>query len=376
MGGGGGKGKGGTGGTITPPPGMMSTAENLGNIGAYESQFLNQPYSLGNWAMNYATGGQGPQATQNPTGPGPQTGWFSQDVSGIEPSAFSSGSTVQTYGKGGRENFYTGQPYTGQGGGINPGISVPGGTNLALGPNGPSSGSNPMLPSGSQGAGGFPNLLSQYGQALSTEQQIAGSPAPGTSYADIQNMDTQLQGDINQFGKDWLTPQQNAMINQQTKAAQAQTAQQLGSEGLSGSTMGTELSGELGLAGTAAKGQLQQGNMQLVQNWQKMMMGEQEFGLQDQQQFANLAQQIAASSAGEQSTLWQEGTQGYNLMNTFMNAVTAPYGLQIQDFGDILQAETSVTTENTQAAAQAAASGGSSASSAISSIASIAVAFA
>lgn len=217
-------------------------------------------------------------------------------------------------------------------------------------------------------------------------------------------MESQFQNDITgnkintnpilNFGPDWLTPAQESMINTQTQANQAALEQQMGSQGLTGSTMEKELAGEEALQGTATKGSLEQQNMALglqqqqqltaeqqtqegiVQNWQKMMMGEQEFGLQDQQQFFNLAQAIGSSAAGEQSALWQEGTSGYQLMNTFMNAVTAPYGLQIQDFGDILSAEAQTGSASISANAQEAAAGAGTTGQIISSVAQIAVAFA
>jgi hypothetical protein len=63
-------------------------------------------------------------------------------------------------------------------------------------------------------------------------------------------------------------------------------------------------------------------------------------------------------------------------MNTFMNAVTAPYGLQIQDFGDILQAETGVTEANISAAGQASAAAAQQPGQVLEGSAAIAAAFA
>jgi hypothetical protein len=122
--------------------------------------------------------------------------------------------------------------------------------------------------------------------------------------------------------------------------------------------------------------QIEMQNQSLVQNWQKMMMGEQEFGLQTQQQFFNMAQAITSTAAGEQSTLWQEGTQGYQLMNTFMNAVTAPYGLQIQDFGDILSAEAQTGSASISAQGQAASAAAAQPGQVLEGSAAIAAAFA
>src|SRR5258707_12953144 len=84
---------GGKGGGSAPqaaiPPGMMDTASQLGNIGSFESQFLNYPFSLGNWAMNYATGGQGPQVTSPAGLAGPGTGYFVPSWnSGVMGNAF------------------------------------------------------------------------------------------------------------------------------------------------------------------------------------------------------------------------------------------------------------------------------------------------
>src|SRR5260221_3220263 len=392
---------GGKGGGSAPqaaiPPGMMDTASQLGNIGSYESQFLNYPFSLGNWAMNYATGGQGPQVTSPAGLAGPGTGYFGPSWnSGVMGNAYP-WLNVQTYGT------------TGAGG-------TPGSQSATTwGWSGGTSGG------GGSGPGGFPNLLNTFGGALGGMEQITGMTPPGTSPRSIENyqdtfqgnitnlenqisagqapitlQEQQIQGDIAQFGSNWLNPQQKPMIEQQTKSGQAQIAQNLGAEGLTGSTMAAQLNQEAGLAGTAAKGQLQQGNMQMAQNWQHLFqrgialsqsgqqmalnanqlsltgeLGTTQLGLQAQQQLFDMVKTIGSMSAQEQAGLFTEGTTGYQLMNTFMSAVTAPYSLQLQAFSNILSAETATAQSAASLAAANAQAGSQGLSSGLSALGSI-----
>jgi hypothetical protein len=394
----GGKGKGqGTANQVAIPPGMMTTAENLGNIGSYESQFLNVPYSLGNWASNIATGGTGPQATSPAGTAGPGTGYFGPGINQTTGDQFPY-LDLQNYGSGG------GSGGTGSGTGVGSG-----------GGGGP----NPFTGYSSTGYGtttGLPGWLSNFQSALDTEQNmVAGQGNAPNAYKnasenyredvqDINSLNSSILGNIGQsqnqsnaffnqantmLGPNGITPEQNAWINQSTQAAQEQTAQQFGSEGLSGSTMAAEQAGEIGLQGAAEKGQLQQQNIalqeqeqqiglnqeQLTQNWQnlygKLAVGEQGLDQTDQQMLFNMTSQIGNQSTAEQNTMFDQALQGYGLMGTFMNAVTQPYGLQVQDFGDILGAETAQMQSETglmESENQQASQGSSSLMSGLASI--------
>lgn len=312
---------------IPTPPQLGQIGQNTMNLGSYESQFINEPWSLGNWAMNYATGGTGPQVSMTPGTAGVQTGFFGQ------PGDATSG--IQTYGGGG-----------GAGGGSN---------------------RNPFGggPSGGPGTGNWgwgtglsepnlPGILSGFSAGENAAWNTALTPPPGAqgiqSEIDLANKQVgQADRFTNQlYNKgQWLTPQQEAMINQQTQANEEQVAQTEGTMGLSGSTQAAQLAGETALAGEATKGQLQQGNLQVAQgwqqtaqNWQRMAESFTALGMTEQNQAFNQFTSIAQLSAAEQAQLFQEGTAGYQLMQTFMDAVLKPYGISLQAFNDILQANT------------------------------------
>src|SRR5260221_11904794 len=160
--------------------------------------------------------------------------------------------------------------------------------------------------------------------------------------------------------------------------------------------MAAQLNQEAGLAGTAAKGQLQQGNLQMAQNWQHPFQGDialsqagqqmalnanqlsltgelgtTQLGLQAQQQLFDMVKTIGSMSAQEQAGLFTEGTTGYQLMNTFMSAVTAPYSLQLQAFSNILSAETATAHSAARLAAANAQAGSQGLSSGLSALGSI-----
>ena len=317
-----GKSPGSTAPNISPPPQIGEIGQNTKNLGAYESQFINEPWSLGNWAMNLATGGTGPQVSQTPGTAGVQTGFFGN------PGDSTSG--IQTYSGGGAGG--------GSGSQRNPFGGGPGG---------------PGAPTGSDF--NLPGILGGFSSGENAAWNTATNLYPGTAPSDFANAQTGITNaqaginkDINSVynrGK-WLTPQQEAMINQQTTSNEEQVAQQEGTMGLSGSTQAAQLAGETALAGTATKGQLQQQNMSLVQGWQSLNQGwaklsqsEQGLALGAQQQAFAQFQNIAQLSATEQGQLFQEGTQGYQLMQTFMSSVLQPYGIGLQAFNDQLQAE-------------------------------------
>src|SRR5258708_36495836 len=103
--------KGGGGGSAvapTVPQGLKNAASDLGNIGAYESSFLNEPLSLGNWAMNLATGGWGQQVNPGiPFGGGGNTG-----LGGTQDISMNSNPTI-TYGGGWGTPGDSGNPASG-----------------------------------------------------------------------------------------------------------------------------------------------------------------------------------------------------------------------------------------------------------------------
>ena len=278
---------------IPTPPQIGQIGADTQALGQYESQFINEPWNLGNWAMNIATGGTGPQ---------------------VSPGG------VETFGGGGA------------------GVGAGGGT--------PGGGSAPF--------GSLPGILGGFSAGENAAWNTALTAPTGSG--DIQPQlnlakqgsaqDTSYAGHLYNRGQ-WLTPQQEAMINQQTKANEEQVAQQEGTMGLTGSTQAAQLAGETALAGEATKGQLQQGNMQIAQgwdaaaqNWQRVAQGFMALGMSEQNQAFNQFTSIAQLSSAEQAQMFQEGTAGYQLMQTFMGAVLQPYGISLQAFNAILQANT------------------------------------
>ena len=140
--------KGGGGGrAVTPqvPQGLKDESRDLGNIGAYEASFLNEPLSLGNWAMNLATGGWGPQVQSPGAGPTQFAGTGSQYTMNANPVMTFSGGAGQPgdagtpLSSGYQWNGTTGSWEPAQGGGG-------GGAAQGAGPNKASAPPNPLDP--------------------------------------------------------------------------------------------------------------------------------------------------------------------------------------------------------------------------------------
>src|SRR5215472_2344057 len=179
-----------------------------------------------------------------------------------------------------------------------------------------------------------------------------------------------------------LLPGQEAMINTQTQAAQNQLKQQLANMGLGSSTMGTELGGELGLAGAGQKGalmqenvklaqqdvtsaiaqeqqanqqvslaqaeqQIAQGDYSLLQNAQKLSLGVQTLSLGEQQALFNQFSNIANQTVDAQSIMFNQAMQGYGMAGQFLNQVLAPMGMSMQGYNSILQANESYARNQT-----------------------------
>lgn len=205
-------------------------------------------------------------------------------------------------------------------------------------------------------------LLSGATNALATESSVAGSIPPGVDPTSIGNLESQFFGNANPANipggtlpSSGLYPDQQALINAQTQSAQAATAQSEANMGLTGSTQGAELSGEIGQQGAAEAGQLIQGNLEIAQNaqtvaqgWAKLGMGEQAIGMGEQeQQFTQFAQ-ISQQYAGLQSQMWGEAIQGQGVLSGFVNQLLGAYGLNTTQSNDVLQAEESQAQDQTQ----------------------------
>ena len=222
--------------------------------------------------------------------------------------------------------------------------------------------------------------LTNIANNLNNEQQLAGQYPPGTSPGEIAGLQNQFFGNANQvagnanpalaassqalananqLNAQGLFPNQQALIDAQTKSAQAAITQQLANEGLSGSTQAAELTGEIGQQGAAEAGQLIQGNIGLAQNWNtiaqgwnnvaqnwnsvaqnwsKLGMGEQTLGMAEQEQMFSMFSQIANQNAAVQSQMWSEAMQGFGMLANFIDANLKGYDLSIQGNADILQA--------------------------------------
>jgi hypothetical protein len=236
--------------------------------------------------------------------------------------------------------------------GLAPMSYIPGGTGGASGgyQGSPARGSN--VPSGGlMGQQNLGPLLSTEWQNILGEENVAGQ-IPGIQAqtaainADIKQGENMLSQAVN--SPTGLTPQQQAYVDQATKSGQAQIAQQLGSEGLTSSTQNALLQEEVAQSGAATAGQLQQGNIQLLQAAQKLALGGQELSLGEQDMLFNQLGQIAQQAGGFQSMMYQEALQGYGLLGQFFNMMLAPMGMNMQGYGDMLNAESAVASDQTQ----------------------------
>jgi hypothetical protein len=328
-GGGGGKGKGGGGSTKINGPDLNNFTSSTGTLGDWEKYFLNTPYSMGNYALYNATGGQVQQAG------------FNNQVGDV-------GSGIQI---GGPQQFGSGA------GSSNGGVATAGG--------GSSSGNwidllwNDLAKESDQSSG-----LNYQGQSGEYKNADVNNWLDYLHKGDIGTYEQGFnqQGNANALSQEFsnelsqlmygngLLPNQNAMIDQQTKASQQNMQAQLASMGLGSSTMNTTLTGNIAQQGAAEKGQLVQSNIDLMG---KLMEGEQglsqsalqleqqglgqaaevsklqqlEQGInleQEAQQFGQTAQTYT-QAAGEQQALWNEAVQGYGLESQFVSDVLGPY---------------------------------------------------
>jgi len=231
---------------------------------------------------------------------------------------------------------------------------------------------------GTQGGGaqqgGF-NLPGAELAALQMMGQQAGQTPTGLDPATLAGLQSvffgradpsQIPGGV--LPSSGLYPQQQALIDQQTKATQAATTQQPANLGWGPSTQGTLLSGEIGQAGAAAAGQLIQGNLQIAQaaqgiaqNWAKLGMGEQTLSMSEQEQQFSQTQQLAAQLATAQSQFFSEGMQGYGLFGQMLNQVLSSYGLETSALSDVTnaslqQAEIAAQIETASMSQQSSAS--------------------
>src|SRR5438552_3736549 len=240
------------------------------------------------------------------------------------------------------------------------------------------------------------DVYGQAGTAFAQGTQMIGA---GT---DILGRGTEMLGEATTGTG--LFPSQQRLVEAQVKAGQAQIAQQLASEGLSASTLGPELSAEIGLQGAATAGGLIQGNIaaaqaeqgigiqeqgvgiqeqgigvnlqQAAQGWAQLAQGEQTIGFGEQQALTNLFSTIAAQGSAMQAQFWQQGLQGYGLEGAFFNQTLQAYGTSLNAYNVILQAsetqaQVNAQIENANTAANAAIIG--SVIEGVSSIASSAV---
>jgi hypothetical protein len=351
-----GKGGGGGGGsTKVDIPHLGNLEGDLETTSDWERYFLNEPYSIGNWALNQATGGQVQQA-----------GWNNQ--AGVV------GGGVQI---GGAQQFGSG---SGGGGGTSGGGSF--GTGAAPGTGAPTDWVSLMQQYLSGEAGWRDNqgqMLENFGTTSGQEQnQTVQDWLQGTGSTIDQSLQEatsqygQAQGWENTFGNEvaalmsgsGLLPNQAAMIDTQTQAAQQGTLQQLANAGLANSSMNQTLTGQEAQAGAAAKGQLVDKNIGLfgglLEGEQGMAQGaigqiQQGASLQDQatktqiaEQGVELAQQGQmfseesqmyqemanefSQASGEQKNLFEETLGGYGLESQFVNNVLSPYGYELQAY--------------------------------------------
>jgi len=306
---------------------LQGQSTQFQNLGDWERQFISTPYDIGNYYMNLATGGTGPQYS------GGQGGWSSGAVNPYGGNLLGGG--TGTSGGG-----------TGWGGGGTWGPSI-----------------NPWVSGLEQGLGGMQGLIGQEMGAIPQLQgyqnwfqdqsgQEFGYAGKELSTANQEaNRAYDLQTQLAHSGG--LFPDQQALIKAQVEAGQNQVAQQLSSQGLGQSTMGKELGAEIGLQGAATGGQLIQGNQQVVtgaygaasQQYsvanQANAIGNAAVGtaFAGQQQFfnelANLGQQnlqFGEANMQAQQQFFSQALQGYGASGQALNNVLAPYGYQLQDY--------------------------------------------
>jgi hypothetical protein len=384
-------------------PKLGNLEGDLNTLSNFERQFLTTPYSIGNYGLNLATGGAvegaGASGFQKYTGGGEVAGQpqqFGNSTGGGDPS----GGTGGAGGGGGGTDFSSLlQQFLGE---------EAGAANTPIDFNTPVDANTPGVKGFTEGLKNtITGTQAQYGKLYDEVGSLSGGITSSFDPA-ISGLDRTNAGLLTTGGEllsrgntlwdeasgEGVTPSQAAYIDTQTAASKNALAQQLASEGLSSSTMGAELGGEMDLQGAAAKGQLVQGNLQaaqgeqglgvsatqagqqgqeaainartaeqqllqsvkgmqgnvltsggqLVEGEQAMIQGEQNMGLQMNQQHLQIAQQhfgqlaaLAQQSSSAQAQYMQEALQGYGLSGQFISNILAPYGYQLQAYSTALQ---------------------------------------
>jgi hypothetical protein len=338
-----GKGQTDSGNTQAPVTGgLWSNIFASGKLANYENQFLNVPYSLGNWASNLATGGNAQQA-QAVTGNNMTTPEY--DYQGLN--------TYSPFGSSGGLG--------GSSASLPLGTAPMGGGSGGLGA-GSSSELGPFLSealgglSGEQSATGqLPGVISSMGNTAASLPGLGSAfqSGMGTTMGGINSEESALQAAVN--SKSGVTPQQQAEVEAQVNSGQSALKQQLAAMGLGSSTMGTELGSEIGLQGAATEGQLQQGDIGLLQAEQGLQIqgnqaqlqgglqtAQEELGAQSLQatalgQLYNQYQGISQQGQQLQQQTWNEAIQGYGLASQFLQNSIAPLELNLQGNQDIEQ---------------------------------------
>lgn len=257
--------------------------------------------------------------------------------------------------------FFSSQSISAQGLGV-PGFALPpsvlqgggGGGQAAPPSGGATQGTTGLTGPGSALNTEWQNILNAEGvipQISGIEQQTAQS---GQQIAGLQGSVNQEVAALQPTQTGQLLPGQQALIDAQVKSGQSQLNQQLASMGLGKSTMGTELGAEIGLQGAATGGQLEQGNIQLLQGAQnlsatvqKLALGQQQLSLGEQDMMFNQFSQIAQQAGGVQSQLYSEALQGYGMLGNVLNSITSAYGVNVQAYGDELNAEAARASDQT-----------------------------
>lgn len=395
---------GGGGGIQTPglniPTGLYQALSEIEGIGSYGQSLFNPLASMTNWASGIATGGAaggigsygsnalqtGPSITIGSGGdttPGhytwttqfnPQTGqvtFTNQQTGGKFQEAINSPQAEQYLGSE-QVSQWT-QLYNDRG------QSAGSGGEGSLGP---------QLTAAWDAINQIPGIEAQ---TNAFEQTVSGQA--GQLYGEGQSMLGEGQGMLNKGAQmlrmattgSGLFPSQNAYVQQGVTAEQNTLQQQLASEGLGASTAVGILKGEAAQQGAATAGQLIQGNisaaeqeqslgiqeqgaaqnqLNLAQGAQKLALGAQELSLGESSAMAQL-------SLGFQGQMWTQAMQGYGVLGQLMGTLGSLYGVDVQGYSNILQAnvqQNQITAQIAEANAQLQASAASSMGSGLGSI--------
>ena len=242
--------------------------------------------------------------------------------------------------------------------------------------------------------GGMGDVAQAQTQQLEDKaQQLYGVGYQELSDADKQIVQANALVTMTTTGEG-LFPAQQAMIEQARQSERTQLGSTLGGAGLGTSTQLDQLQGAADLAAAATAGQLQQGNIQAAeqvlsgalgqqtgaqrtlglsqteqqlaqqqaqtaQNYYLLQQGADKLSLAGQELLAGeqnqLVQQLALitkQTVDFQQTMWTEAIQGYGLMGQIIDRSASSYGISLDAYKSILQAE---MQQNQLAAQQQAA---------------------